>query len=70
MKSVAFHFSTKKLPCIWATFDRNHVTKNFKKSPNLVTLLAIAITTERNIMSYWSKIKTLFMFIHVRSEPV
>ena len=28
----------KKLPIIWATFVRNCVTKNSKKSPNLVTL--------------------------------
>ena len=28
----------KKAPIIWDTFTRNFFTKNFKKSPNLVTL--------------------------------
>ena len=51
MKSVAFHFSTKKLPCIWATFDRNHVTKNFKKSPNLVTLNRCYLATDHLIQN-------------------
>ena len=30
---------SKNSPCIWATFDRNHVTENFQKSLNLVTLV-------------------------------
>ena len=38
MKSVSFHVSTKNLPCILSTFERNLVTKNFQKSPSLVAL--------------------------------
>ena len=29
----------KKLPIIWATFVKNFVARNFKKSPDLVTLV-------------------------------
>ena len=28
----------QKWPNIWATFEREFVTKNFQKSPNLITL--------------------------------
>ena len=34
-----FHFSPKNSTCIWATFGRIHVTQDFHKSPNLVTLV-------------------------------
>ena len=46
MKSVVLHFGPKNSPCIWATFDSNHVTKNFQKSPNLVTLVSVNVTIE------------------------
>ena len=40
-KRVRFFKIAKKVPIIWATFDRNFVTNNYQKSPNLVTLWPI-----------------------------
>ena len=31
--TVLLFILAKKSPCIWATFDRNHVTKNFQNRP-------------------------------------
>ena len=48
----------KNTPCIWATFDRKHVTRNFQKSPNLVALDVYAI-------SFFHLVKLFFLAVVV-----
>ena len=45
-KVLLFTLAQKHTPWIWATFYIDHVIKNFHKTPNLITLLAIEIKTE------------------------
>ena len=43
LKKVTLSKQPKKLPNIWATLEKIIVTKNFQKSPNLVTLVMIPL---------------------------
>ena len=46
-KSADFHDSPQLLINIWATFTLNFVPKNFKKSPNLTTLVPNELSPSR-----------------------
>ena len=43
---VRYFKISQKLLIIWASFSRNFVTKNFQKSPNLVTLVGLRTNWE------------------------
>ena len=46
-EKICLSHKPKNSFCIWATFYRGHVTKNFQKLPNLVTLVE---TTSRLVV--------------------
>ena len=53
-------FYRKKSLDIWATFDRKFVDMNFRKSPNLVTLLPTTIVIIKELLLLWSMLYTFY----------
>ena len=53
MKTVAFHFGPKNYHAFRLLFYRNHVTKNFKKSPNLVTLQVTHMSELKHVAGFF-----------------
>ena len=53
-------FYRKKSLDIWATLDRKFVDMNFRKSPNLVTLLPTTIVIIKELLLLWSMLYTFY----------